>query len=127
MPRSRRSAGCVFLAAGLLLWFAAAGQPFAQDAPSRREFTIVVHGGRFAPDRIEVAQDDLVTLTVRSEDDAHSFAIDAYRIARRVSAGGSTSFEFRADRPGRFPFYCNLTGELHRAERGELVVRAKSS
>ena len=50
-------------------------------------------------------------LTVRSEDIAHSFAIDEYRIVKRVPAGGSTTFEFRADRAGTFPFYCNLTSE----------------
>jgi len=126
MTRSRHSTGWVLLAAGLLLSSAAAGYLHAQDAPARREITIVIQGAKFTPDRIEVAQDDLVTLIVRSEDTAHSFAIDEYRIARRVPAGGSTSFEFRADRPGRFPFYCNLTGEPgHRAERGELLVRAK--
>ena len=116
----------MLLAAGVLLGSAAAAYLGAQDAPARREVTIVIHGATFTPDRIEVAQDALVTLIVRSEDTAHSFAIDAYRIARRVPAGGSTSFEFRADRPGRFPFYCSLTGEPgHRAERGELVVRTK--
>ena len=50
-------------------------------------------------------------LTVRSEDIAHSFTIDEYRIVKRVPAGGSTTFEFRADRAGTFPFYCNLTSE----------------
>jgi len=42
-----------------------------------------------------VAQDDLVKLTVRSEDIAHSFTIDEYRISKRVPAGGSTTFEFQ--------------------------------
>jgi heme/copper-type cytochrome/quinol oxidase subunit 2 len=43
-----------------------------------------------------------------------------------VPAGGSTTFEFRADRAGTFPFYCNLTGEAgHQMMHGELVVRAK--
>ena len=44
----------------------------------------------------------------------------------RVPAGGSTTFEFRADRAGTFRFYCNLTNESgHSQMHGELVVRAK--
>ena len=73
-----------------------------------------------------MTQDDLVKLTVRSEDIAHSFTIDEYRISKRVPAGGSTTFEFQADRPGTFAFYCALTGDPgHKMMRGELVVRGK--
>ena len=43
-----------------------------------------------------------------------------------VPAGGSTTFEFRADRAGTFPFYCNLTSEAgHQMMHGELVVRGR--
>ena len=38
-----------------------------------------------------------------------SFAIDAYRIIKRVAGKTSVTFEFRADQAGTFPFYCNLT------------------
>ena len=99
----------------------------AQDqAPNRREITIVEKDFHYTPDRIEVTQDDLVKLTVRSTDVAHGFAIDEYRIAKRIPAGGSDTFEFRADQAGTFPFYCNLTGEPgHQGEHGQLVVRGK--
>jgi heme/copper-type cytochrome/quinol oxidase subunit 2 len=106
------------------------GQPErveGQDqAPNRPEFNLVARNYRFTPDRIEVTQDDLVTLTIRSEDFNYSFAIDEYRIVRRVPAGDTTSFEFRADRAGSFRFYSNLTGEGTHAEmQGQLVVRAR--
>jgi heme/copper-type cytochrome/quinol oxidase subunit 2 len=78
---------------------------------------------RWTPDRIALGQDDLVRLTIRSEDIAYSFAIDEYRIVRRVPAGGATTFEFRADRPGTFRFYSNLTSDGAHAEmQGQLVV-----
>jgi cytochrome c oxidase subunit II len=96
-----------------------------EQAPNRREFTITARDFHFAPDRIEVMRDDLVKLTVRSEDVAHSFTIDEYRIVKRVPAGGATTFEFRADRAGTFPFYCNLTSEPgHTNMKGQLVVRS---
>jgi heme/copper-type cytochrome/quinol oxidase subunit 2 len=100
---------------------------FAQDqTPNRPEFTLVARDYRYTPDRLEVTQDDLVRLTITSEDFNYSFAIDEYRIVRRVRAGETTSFEFRADRVGTFRFYSNLTGEGGHAEmQGQLVVRAR--
>jgi heme/copper-type cytochrome/quinol oxidase subunit 2 len=123
---SRRTFGFVLLGAGvyLLLWPA---RPRAQEqAPNRREFTITAGNYEFSPSRIEVTQDDLVKITVRSNDDAHSFVIDGYRIMKRVPAGGATTFEFRADRAGTFAFYCGMTNaEAHRRMKGELVVVAR--
>ncbi len=96
------------------------------QAPNRPEFTLVARNYRYAPDRLEVTQDDLVRLTIRSEDFTYSFAIDEYRIVRRVPGGETTTFEFRADRAGTFRFYSNLTGEGSHADmQGQLVVRAR--
>jgi len=128
MTMTRRSLGLVLATTGGLLAVAPALQRLlAQDqAPNRREFTIVAKDFHYSPERIEVAQDDLVKLTVRSEDVAHSFTIDEYRIVRRVPAKGSTVFEFRADRPGTFTYYCSLTSEPgHATMKGQLVVRSK--
>jgi heme/copper-type cytochrome/quinol oxidase subunit 2 len=125
---SRRTVGFVLLGAGACLFaLPAVTRLLAQEqAPNRPDFTIVAKEFHFAPDRIEVTQDDVVKLTIKSEDLAHSFSIDEYRIVKRVPAGGSTTFEFRADRAGSFPFYCNLTSESgHSQMRGTLVVRAK--
>ena len=134
----RRTVGFALLGAGvcLLAWpFGYAhGKPLsgangeraaagAQEAPNRREFTITARDYAFTPDRIEVTQDDLVKITLRSAGEAHSFVIDGYRIMKRVPAGGSTTFEFRADKPGTFAFYCGMTNaEGHSRMKGELVV-----
>ena len=78
----------------------------------------------FSPARIEVQKDDLVKITFHARDIAHSFTIDAYRIAKRAAAGQTTVFEFRADQTGTFPFYCNLTqDDKCRQMKGEIVVR----
>jgi cytochrome c oxidase subunit 2 len=97
-----------------------------EQASTQREFEVVARKFSFAPPRIEVTQDDLVKITLRSEDIAHSFTIDAYRIAKRVGGGQTVTFEFRADQPGTFPIYCNLKQDDGcRQMRGQLVVRAK--
>jgi hypothetical protein len=102
------------------------GEGQDQAPPNRPEFSLVARNYRYNPDRLEVTQDDLVRLTIRSEDFNYSFAIDEYRIVRRIPAGETTSFEFRADRAGTFKFYSNLTGEGGHADmQGQLVVRAR--
>ena len=128
MRITRRSLGLILIGAGgAMLVGPSVVRLLAQDqAPNRREFTIVAKDFQYSPTRIEVMQDDLVKLTVRSEDIAHSFTIDEYRISKRVPAGGSSTFEFQADRPGTFAFYCALTGEPgHKMMHGQLIVRAK--
>ena len=71
-------------------------------------------------------QDDVVKIDLQTSDIAHSFTVDNYRIAKRVAPGQPVSFEFRADKAGTFPFYCNLqTEDGCRQMRGELVVRPR--
>jgi heme/copper-type cytochrome/quinol oxidase subunit 2 len=104
----------------------AAALPGASMAPqgARREFSISARKYIFAPAVIEVAQHDLVKITLLAEDIPHSFTIDEYRIAKRAGAGQTVTFEFHADRAGTFPFYCNLTiDDGCRAMQGRLVVK----
>jgi heme/copper-type cytochrome/quinol oxidase subunit 2 len=85
--------------------------------------SVAFDGFAFRPARIEVSQNDLVTLTVTTDGLTHAFTIDEYRIARRVQANGSATFEFRAGQHGSFSFYCSLTSdERHAQERGTFVV-----
>ena len=121
--KSRTSSLLVVGVVGLLSPFVFHAQ---EQAPNRREITLTARNYRFSPARIEVGQDDLVKLTVQSEDNAYSLTIDEYRVSRRVPAGGSTTLEFRADRAGTFAFYSNLTNDARHAQmRGELIVRGK--
>ncbi|HYE86419.1 MAG TPA: cupredoxin domain-containing protein [Vicinamibacterales bacterium] len=121
--RPRRSIGFAIF----VHFVVALSSGFAQEpAQNRREFTIVAKDHTFTPDKLDVSQDDLVKIILRSEDVPVSFAIDAYRIVKRVSGKTSITFEFRADQPGTFPFYCNLTTDPRCADmKGTLNVRAK--
>jgi len=106
--------------------FAAITATAQEPAQNRREFTIVVKDHTFTPNRLDVTQDDLVKITLISEDRPASFAIDAYRIIKRVAGKTSVTFEFRADQAGTFPFYCNLTKDPGCKDmRGILNVRPK--
>jgi heme/copper-type cytochrome/quinol oxidase subunit 2 len=96
------------------------------QGPTAKPFVVTLHRYAFDPPRIEVNQDDLVKIELHSEDIAHSLTIDDYRIAKRVSRDQPVTFEFRADRAGTFPFYCNLQIEDGcRQMRGQLIVKAR--
>lgn len=110
---------------GLLVW--QSYRLAAQDqGPTARLFSITARRYRFDPPRIEVSQDDVVKVELSTTDIAHSMTIDAYRISKRASPGQPVIFEFRADQPGIFPFYCNLQSEDGcRQMRGQLIVKPR--
>ena len=110
------------------LIFALVAAASTQDqGPTAKPFTVTAHRYAFEPARIEVNQDDLVKIELRTDDIAHSLTIDDYRIAKRVGPGQPVTFEFRADRAGTFPYYCNLQVEDGcRQMRGVLVVKPRN-
>lgn len=121
----RRFRPLVFMAAIAL---AATALAPAQTAGQEHTRHVTITAKRFAfdPAVIEVQQDDLVKVTFRTDDVPHSFTIDDYRIAKRVGAGQTTTFEFRADKSGTFPFYCNIRSDDGcRQMKGRLVVRPR--
>jgi len=123
MP-SRNLPRRAFVSMALLL-AAAIGFSIASLAQEQGRHEIVVTAKRyeFSPSRIEVAANDVVKITLAAEDIPHSFTVDEYRISKRAAPGRSVTFEFRADKAGSFPFYCNLTiDDGCRQMRGELVV-----
>ena len=94
-----------------------------ESSQGPRTITLNAHRYEYSQSRIEVTQDDVVRITLVAEDIPHSFTVDAYRIVKRAAPGTPVTFEFRADRAGTFPFYCNLTiDDGCRKMRGELVV-----
>ena len=94
------------------------------EVPGRRAFTLTARKYTFDPEVIDVRRNDVVQLTITSADIAHSFTVDAYRIQKRIAAGASVTFTFRADEVGRFPFYCSMRADPGCQEmRGELIVR----
>jgi heme/copper-type cytochrome/quinol oxidase subunit 2 len=112
------------------VWLAgAAGAIFALTGAARsavqvREISVRADQYAFSPARIDVQKDEIVKVTFTAVDIPHSFTIDGYRISKRAGAGQTVTFEFRADRTGPFPFYCNLTqDERCKGMHGELSVK----
>jgi heme/copper-type cytochrome/quinol oxidase subunit 2 len=101
----------------------AASAPRPGQDPVRHDVTIRGQNYTYTPSRIDAGTGDIVRITLIAEDVPCSFAIDVYRISKRATPGHPVTFEFRADRAGTFPFYCDLTTDENCGKmRGELVV-----
>ena len=92
-----------------------------------RTFTVVaeqVGKSKFwFPSNIMVNQGDKVKLVLKNDiegaDVTHGFELDGYEIKEVVTRGVPKEVTFTADKPGIFPYYC----QLHPAHiGGELLV-----
>jgi nitrosocyanin len=102
----------------------------APDEPGTRSFTLVsieADGAKiWLPSAIAVEQGDKVTLTLKNlvpgAENQHGFTIPAYNIAEVVTRGVPKTITFVADKPGVFPYFC----QLHAAHiGGSLIVEPK--
>ena len=110
----------------LILGVAVATMAAQDRAPNQRDVTLLARDHQFIPNKITVTQDDLVRVTFTSEGRPATFAVDAYRILKRAGADKTIVFEFRADQPGTFTFYCSLTSDSQCKEmKGTLIVAPK--
>jgi heme/copper-type cytochrome/quinol oxidase subunit 2 len=74
---------------------------------------------------LHVREGDVVHVVFSADDIPHSFTIDApYRIDKRASPGKPVTFDFLADKPGTFEFYCNIAVDerCRKDLRGTLIV-----
>ncbi|HEY6394425.1 MAG TPA: cupredoxin domain-containing protein [Candidatus Binataceae bacterium] len=135
MKKMLRAAAAALLIFGASIFPGAAPNVVAADAPAApaasngtaRNFTVVsvmIDDVKFwLPSTIIVNQGDTVKLTLKNQvpgpDTTHGFTIPAYNIVEVVTRGTPKVVTFTADKPGVFPFSC----QLHPAHiGGQLVV-----
>ena len=124
-PRLRRLVGAVALA---LPFVVSGASPL--PAATKHEFQVSAHKYAYrvvGGDRAElrVREGEVVHIVFAADDIPHSFTVDApYRIDKRASPGKPVTFDFLADKPGTFEFYCNLAldDRCRKELRGTLIV-----
>ena len=103
----------------------------SEPAAGEKKFTVVseqIGDTKFwLPSTIVVEQGDKVTLTLKNEIPGsavtHGFTLPAYNISEIVTRGEKPKVvHFTADKPGIYPYYCQLHG-AHVG--GQLVVEPK--
>src|SRR6266478_3421938 len=102
-------------------WIAARGaiaaeQPAQTAASNEKKFTLVseqVGETKFwFPSTIVVEPGDKVKLTLKNEvpggEATHGFSLPAFNITEVVTRGTDKTVEFTADKPGIYPYFCQL-------------------
>ncbi len=82
----------------------------------------------YSPEIVELKVGDEVTWHLtnleRAEDETHGFTIDLYNIHGSLEPGETSTFKFKADEEGVFPFYCTeFCSALHLEMMGYLLVK----
>jgi cytochrome c oxidase subunit II len=80
-----------------------------------------VSKGGFRPPRLSVRRGEPVRLDITSADGEHCFALEAFRVEKRIVPGRTTVVELTPDRAGTFPFHDCLVPEGE-TRGGQLVV-----
>jgi cytochrome c oxidase subunit 2 len=92
-------------------------------APESGPVEVVASHAGFKPRVLNIRKGEPLRLVVRTADDEHCFALDAFRVEKRLRPGKPVSVELTPDRAGTFPFHCCLeSGAAAETEKGELVV-----
>lgn len=113
-------------AAALLVLAAAPFVTHAASSPVPRE--VVASRFKFDPEVIEAVEGERVTLSVRSADGVHGFAIKKLKVKAAIPRGGQpVTVEFTAPAPGEYEITCSeYCGSGHKRMRGRLVVRPRA-
>ena len=88
--------------------------------------------GDFTPDILRVKQGNHVMLHItnieQTRDATHGFAIADYNIQASLEPGETATFEFTADKPGAYNFYCTeFCSALHLEMAGWLLVEPSAA
>jgi cytochrome c oxidase subunit II len=118
-----------------VLWVLAAAVAFAAtggfaitkaEPRARQAISIDLTAKRFTfvPDRLEVVEGDLVTLSVASADGTHGIAIKKLKLKKEIPRGGSAvMLSFIAPEPGSYAITCSeYCGRGHDTMTATLVV-----
>lgn len=125
--RARAPRAFMFVASLLIVTVAAVVSGAAQN---RHDFQVSAHKYAYkieGTDKLEirVTQGDVVHITFSSEDIAHSFTIEEYRIMKRAERGKPVTFDIVADKvspPAGFPIKCTLTEDSRCRELAAVLI-----
>ena len=91
--------------------------------PPDKTQAVTVSQKGFEPRVIEARKGEPLHLRLTSRDQEHCFALDAFRIEKRIVPGRTTNVDLTPDRAGTFAFHCCLeSGSAAQTEAGQLVV-----
>jgi plastocyanin domain-containing protein len=90
-------------------------------ASPQESVELVASRDGFRPAVITLRKGEPARLRLSTADAEHCFAVDAFRIEKRIAPGRPTSVDLTPERAGSFPFYCCLEPDNERL-KGRIVV-----
>ena len=103
------------------LWGAPALAAAGARGASEEAIEVVASSEGFRPRTLKLRRGEAVRLLLKTADDEHCFAVDAFRVEKRIVPGKPTTLDLTPDRAGTFPFYCCLEPDA-KESGGRLVV-----
>jgi plastocyanin len=92
--------------------------------PSTETISVVAQNFSFTPEKI-TAQPGIATIKLTAKSGIHDFVFDgAYPGFRLEADGGGSSQSKKIDlKPGKYTFYCSITGHRAQGMEGTLTVK----
>ncbi len=87
-----------------------------------RTFLITAEGGKFTPSTVIVYKNDTVHIDFTAKDREYDITVPDYGLMQRVKAGETKPLEFRAEKEGKYTYYCELCGGLGSEAKGSIIV-----
>lgn len=91
-------------------------------ADDARRIEVTATSFEFDPDEIRVAAGESVAIVLTSEDILHDLTIDELDAHVAADQGETEVGGLTADEPGRYTYYCTVTGHREAGMEGTLVV-----
>lgn len=93
--------------------------PVAADA---RHIEVRARSFAFEPNEIRVKAGENIAVVLMAVDGLHDFTIDELGAHVAAEAGKTAIGGLRADKPGRYAFYCSVAGHREAGMQGVLVI-----
>lgn len=91
-------------------------------ADDARRIEVTATSFEFDPDEIRVDAGESIAIVLTSEDILHDFTIDELDAHVAADRGETEEGGLIADEPGRYTYYCTVTGHREAGMEGTLVV-----
>ncbi|MGQ0831364.1 MAG: cupredoxin domain-containing protein [Microthrixaceae bacterium] len=103
------------------------GMGHGEDSPvaaGARRITVAATSFEFMPKEITVTAGEDIAIALTSQDLLHDFTVDELDAHVTADKGKTAAGGLRADKPGRYTYYCSVTGHRAAGMEGTLIVQA---
>lgn len=91
-------------------------------AAGARRVEVAGRSFAFTPAEITVKAGEDIAIVLSSRDSLHDLVLDEFDTHVAAQTGTTAVGGLRADKPGRYTFYCSVTGHRRAGMEGTLVV-----